>query len=57
VGLLKQKVTVPMKNSITSTLMFTMGLLLGGMFMWMIDYAVYYDALKQIMRACGNAYE
>jgi hypothetical protein len=37
--------------------MFTMGLLLGGMFMWMIDYAVYYDTLKQIMKACGNVYE
>jgi hypothetical protein len=46
-----------MKTTVYSTLMFTMGLLIGGMMMWMIDYAVYYDALKQIMKACGNVYE
>lgn len=44
-------------RTVQTTAMFAMGLLLGGMIMWMIDYAVYYDTLKQIMRACGNVYE
>ncbi len=36
---------------------FTLGLLLGGAMMWVVDYAVYYDTLKQILRACGSVYE
>jgi hypothetical protein len=40
-------------NEIAKIGYFTLGLILGGMIMWMVDYFVYFEYFKAILRICG----